>query len=74
VTGGEEVDLWMRGYNPKPIVLALEAIHSGSLIEIPDPDCLVLARREDQVLMRMEQGAVGILEVAPASINFPLDP
>jgi hypothetical protein len=72
VAGGKEVDFRVGGNDPETVVLALEGLDGGPLVQVPDADGLVLAGGQDEVLMRVEQAAAGVLEVAPASINLPL--
>ena len=71
VTGSEEVDLWMSGNDPEAVVLALERLDRSAFVQIPDAQSLVLADGENQVLVRVEQTAGSVLEVATASIDFP---
>jgi hypothetical protein len=72
MAGGEEVDFRVGGDDPEPVVLALDRVHSSSLVQVPDPDCLVLADRKDEILVWVEQTATGVLKVASAGIDFEL--
>ncbi len=69
----EEVDFGVRGKDPVPVVLALEGVHCGPLVQVPDPDGLILTRRQDEVLVGVKEAAARVLEVASAGIDFPLD-
>jgi len=72
MAGGEQVDLGMRCNDPESVIFPLEAVYGCSLVQIPDSDSLVLARRENQVLVRVKETATGVLEVSPAGVNLPL--
>ena len=63
----------MGGDNPESVVLALESVDDGALVQVPYTDGLILASRKDQVLVWVEQAAACVLEVASASINLPLN-
>jgi hypothetical protein len=73
VASGEEVDLGVSSNDPESVVLPLKGVYRGPLVQVPDPDRLVLARRQDKILVRVEETAAGVLEVASASVDFPLD-
>ena len=71
VTGGEQVHLRVGSNNPKSVLIPLERLDRGTLVEIPDTDCLVFANGEDEVLVGVEQTGGSILEVAATGIDFP---
>lgn len=73
MTSCEEVDLRVRCNDPEPVILTLKGVHRGPLIQIPDPDGLVLAGGQDEILVWVEETATGVLEVASAGIDLPLD-
>lgn len=54
MTSCKEIDFGMRRNDPKPIVLPLETVHSGSFIQIPHTNGLILASRQNEILMGME--------------------
>lgn len=72
MAGGEEVNFRMRSNDPEPVVLALKCVHGRPLVQVPDPNRLILARGEDEVLMRVEETAASVLEVASACIDLKL--
>lgn len=72
MAGGKEIYFRMRGNHPEAVIFTLEGVDSSPLVQVPDPDRLVLSSRQDKILMRVEQAAAGILEVAPAGIDLPL--
>ncbi len=74
MTGSKEVNLGVGSNDPEPVVFPLETIYRGPLIEIPNPNCLILTRGKDQVLMGVEETATGVLEVTSARIDLPLNP
>jgi hypothetical protein len=57
--------------NPESVLIPLERLDRGTLVEIPDTDCLIFADGEDEVLVGVEQTGGSILEVAAAGIDFP---
>ena len=71
MAGSEEVDLRMSGNHPKTVLLALERLDRNSFVQVPHPDCLVLANRKNQILVRMEQARRNVLEVAATGVNLP---
>ncbi len=73
MTSSKQVDLGVRRNNPKPVIFPLEAVDSRALIQIPDTNGLVLARRNDQILVGVKQTSARVLEVASAGINLPLN-
>jgi hypothetical protein len=72
MAGCKKINLGVRSNNPEPVVLSLEGIYGGTLVEIPHSNGLILTRRDNQVLVRVKQTATGVLEVASAGINLPL--
>jgi hypothetical protein len=72
MASGKQINLGVGCDDPKPIIFPLEAIHGRPLVQVPHPDGLILARRKNQVLVRVEKTATSVLEVSPASINLPL--
>lgn len=72
MTSRKQVDLRVGSNDPKPVVLALESVHRRPLVQVPNPDCLILSRGQNEILVRVEQAAASVLEVASARINLPL--
>lgn len=54
MTSGKEIDLWMRRNHPEPIQVSFERLNGSPLTKIPDPDSLVFADGEDEILVWME--------------------
>ena len=71
VTGGEEVDLRVGSNDPESVHIPLEGLDRSSLVQVPSTNCLVLADREDEVLVGVEETGGGVLEMAAAGIDFP---
>ena len=71
MASGEEIDLRMCCYDPESVVLALEALHACSFVEIPDTYRLVFADRQYQILVWVEQTCASVLKVTSASVHFP---
>lgn len=40
---GKEVNLGVRSDDPEPIILSFERLDASPLVQIPNPDCFVLA-------------------------------
>ena len=55
MTRCEQIDFRVRRDDPEPVRFALERVHRGALVQVPDADRLVLADRKDEILMRVEQ-------------------
>jgi hypothetical protein len=72
MAGREEVDFRVGSNDPESVVLALEGVHSRPLIQVPNPDGLVLSRGKNEILVGVEQTAAGVLEVASAGVDLPL--
>ena len=76
----KQVDLRVGSNDPEPVVQLLtryelkypEGVHSRPLVQVPNPDGLVLSCGQDEILVRVEQTAASVLEMASASINLPL--
>jgi hypothetical protein len=72
MASSEKVDLRVSSNNPEPVALTLERIDCCPLIQVPDPDGLVFANRENEVLVGVEEAPTDVLEMATASIDLPL--
>jgi hypothetical protein len=72
MASGKKINFGVGSNNPETVILALEGVDSSALVQVPDPDGLVLARRQDKILVRVEQAAAGVLEMASAGIDLPL--
>jgi hypothetical protein len=73
VAGSKKVDFRVGSDDPEPVILALEGVHGSPLVQVPNPDGLVLTRREDEVLVWVEQTAIGVLEVTSAGVDLELE-
>ena len=71
MTSSEQVDLRVSSDHPESIILALEALNRCALVQIPYTDSLVLADRENQILVWVEQSSRGVLEVTSAGVHLP---
>ena len=71
LTSCEEVELWVRGHDPKSIVFSSESLHRCPLCHIPHPDRLILARRQYQLVTRVEHSHRDIIKVTSTTIDFP---
>jgi hypothetical protein len=71
MTGGEQVHFRVGSNDPESVLVPLERLDRGTLVEIPDTNCLIFADGEDEVLVGVEQTGGSILEMAAASIDLP---
>ena len=71
VTGSEQVDFGVGRDDPEPVLIALERLDGGPLVEVPYSNGFVFADGENQVLVGMEQTGRSVLEMAAAGIDFP---
>ena len=53
-TSSEQVQLRVRREYPEPVMLSPERLHRRPLGEVPYSNCLVLATRNDQFVLRMK--------------------
>src|ERR1700761_1172402 len=56
---------------PKAVMLPTEGLYSSPLSHIPHPDCLILASRNNKLMLRMEKRTADIVEMSTTSINLP---
>ena len=54
-----------------PVVLPPKGVQAGPLGGVPDPDGLVLAVGDDQVLAGVEDHARDVVVMAAAGVDFP---
>lgn len=71
MAGCKEIDFGMRSDDPKSVIVTLKGLDGGSFVKVPDPNSLVFANREYEVLMRVKETSGGVLEMTPAGIYFP---
>ena len=61
----------MSREDPESIMVPPERLNGRPLGHIPHPYRLVLARRQDELMFRVEQGHRDIVEMTSAAIHFP---
>ncbi|KAI6755905.1 hypothetical protein HG531_005011 [Fusarium graminearum] len=71
VTSSKKIDLGMGCNNPEAVVLSLERLDSGSLVQVPDANSLVLSSGQNEVLVGVEKTSRRILKVSSACVDFP---
>ena len=71
MAGREETQSWVSGDDPVAVVLASECVEAGALGHVPDADRLVLGVAQNELLLRVEDGARDVVVVAAASVDFP---
>ena len=71
VTRSKQVHVRVGSNDPESVLVAFEGLHRCAFVQVPHTNCLVLADRENEVLVRVEQTGRSVLEMATASINLP---
>lgn len=71
VTRGQQIHLRVGGKDPKPVVLATEGLHAGTLGHIPHADAFVLGVRDDDVLTSVKHDAGHIVDVPAKGVDLP---
>ena len=71
LTSCEEVELRMCSHDPESIMFPPECLHRGPLRHVPHPDRLILARRQNQLVPRVEHGHRDVVEMTSTTVNFP---
>mmetsp|Transcript_21251 Transcript_21251/g.54262 ORF Transcript_21251/g.54262 Transcript_21251/m.54262 type:complete len:230 (-) Transcript_21251:30-719(-) len=61
----------VRHQDPEAVVLAAEGVDACPPGHVPDADRPVLGVRQDQVLLRVEETARDVVEVAAQRVDFP---
>lgn len=61
----------MRRQHPEPIMFPPEGLHRRPLGHIPNPDRLVLARRQYKLMARMEHRHRDVVEMPSTAIHLP---
>mmetsp|Transcript_5766 Transcript_5766/g.11358 ORF Transcript_5766/g.11358 Transcript_5766/m.11358 type:complete len:267 (+) Transcript_5766:230-1030(+) len=68
---GEEVGVGVRAEDPEAVVLAAEGLHTLPLGHVPHADRLVLRVGDDELLLRVEERARDVVDVAAEGVNLP---
>lgn len=70
-TRSKQIKVGMCGKDPKSIVFSPKGLNRGTLCKVPYAHSLVLAARNDEFVLWMEEGAGNIVEVPSARVNLP---
>ena len=61
----------MSSHNPKPVMFPPEGVKTGSLGRVPNPNGLVFAVGDNQVLTRVKDDAADVVVMAATRVNLP---